>query len=302
MKKEIETMDMSRVTFPSIALIHHTPETAFELIAAAGYKNTDVLEKAPHMSIHPDEFDLDILKAAAEKHGLGIPWLNTYVGGGQHSRGSAWLHHPGFQFTNPERYTTVGFGSDDPEKLETELQHVYRAIDMAVYLGARGMRFTPGDDDPAKMDKYVPWLKKCAEYAEKNNVYMGTENHDTGIMGRPERLVELFEKIGSPYVGVIYEPYNLMEQAGYDYRKAFEVMRDHIVHVHLKDGKLMPDRRNYKPTLMGEGEFDFRWVMKRLNEIGYDGPIALEYEVAEVPPEEGLVQFYNAFKEMVSDL
>lgn len=68
---------------------------------------------------------------------------------------------------------------------------------------------------------------------------MATENHDTGIMGTPELLVELLEKVGSPNVGVIYEPYNLMEQASYDYRKGLEVMRDHIPHVHFKDGKLM---------------------------------------------------------------
>lgn len=295
-------MDMSRITTCSIALIHHSPEKAFEIIAAAGYKNVDVLEKLPHLSIHPDEFDPAVLKAAAEEHGLRIANLGTYVGGGQDARASAWLHHPGFQFTNRERYTPVGCASDDPEELETELEHVKRAIDIAAYLGARSIRFVPGDDDPAKIDKFVPWLIKCAAYAEEKNVYMATENHDTGIMGSPEVLVELLEKVGSPYMGVLYEPYNLMEQAGYDYRKAFEVMRDHIVHVHLKDGKLISDRRNYEPTLMGEGEFDFRWVVKRLNEIGYEGEIAIEYEVAEFPPEEGLKQFYNAFEEMISDL
>jgi sugar phosphate isomerase/epimerase len=93
-----------------------------------------------------------------------------------------------------------------------------------------------------------------------------------------------------------------MEQAGYDYRKAFEVMRDIIVLVHFKDGRLDPEKRTYVPTLMGEGEFDFRWVYQRLNEIGYTGELSLEYEVAEVPPEEGVVQFYNGFVKMMAGL
>jgi sugar phosphate isomerase/epimerase len=295
-------MDMSRVTFPSIALIHHPPDKAFEIIAAAGYKNVDVLEKMPHLSIHSDQCDPATVKAAADKYGLRITAVNSYVGGGVVGRAGAWLHHPGFEFPNKHLYTHNGFASEDSKELEIELQHVFRAIDIGAYFGARVVRFVPGDDDPEKIDELVPWLKRCAEYAEKKNVYLGGENHDTGILGQPEALVELCEKVGSSHLGVIYEPYNLMEQAGYDYRKAFEIMRDHIVHVHFKDGRLVPEKRTYVPTLMGEGEFDFRWAMKRLYEIGYEGEIAIEYEVAEVPPEEGLIQFYNAFKEMMSDL
>ena len=295
-------VDLTRLTFPSIAFIDYPLEKAFKLIADAGFKNTDVLEKHPHFSIHADEFDPAELGEVAQEYGLGIPWLNTYVGGGQDSRASAWLHHPGFEFTNRDRYTPVGFASEDEEELEAELQQVFCAIDIAVDLGSRGIRFVAGDDDPAKLDKYVHWLKRCAAYAEDKGILMATENHDAGIMGTPELLVELFEKVGSPNVGVIYEPYNLMEQASYDYRKAFEVMREHILHVHFKDGKLMADKRNYEPVLMGAGELDFRWVMKRLKEIGYEGEIALEYEVADVPPEDGVKQFYSAFKHMMSDM
>ena len=295
-------LDVSRLTFPSIALIKYPPDKAFEIIAAAGFKNVDVLERMPHLSIHPDECDPATVKAAAEKHGLRITAVNSYVGGGVVGRAGAWLHHPGFEFPNRHKYTYNGFASDDPKLLETELQHIFRAIDIGSYFGARVVRIAPGDDDPAKIDKIVPWFKKCAEYAEEKGVYLAGENHDTGILGQPEKMVEFCEKVGSKHLGVIYEPYNLMEQAGYDYRKAFEIMRDHIVHVHFKDGRLDPVKRTYVPTLMGEGEFDFRWVMKRLDEIGYEGELGLEYEVAEVPPEEGVKQFYTGFIKIMEGL
>ena len=42
-------LDVSRLTFPSIALIDYPPDEAFEMIAAAVYKNVDVLEKRPHL-------------------------------------------------------------------------------------------------------------------------------------------------------------------------------------------------------------------------------------------------------------
>jgi len=294
-------VDVSRVTAPSIALIHLPIEKAFEILAGIGFKKVDLLEKMPHFSLFDDECDVNEIKKAAIRYGLQISFLNTYVGGGAHARESAWRHHPGFQFPNRDRYTSTGFASDDPDELNMEYKHVCHAIDLAVFLGARGIRFVPGDDDPGKIDKMVPWLKKCAAYAEKRGICMATENHDTGIMGTPEILVDLINKIGSPNVGVIYEPLNLLEQASYDYRKAFEVMREHILHVHFKDGKLFPDVRNYRPVMMGEGELDFRWILNRLEDIGYQHEIALEYEVAEVPPEEGLRQYFDNFFRFVVD-
>jgi sugar phosphate isomerase/epimerase len=295
-------LDVSRLTFPSIALIKYPPEEAFRMIAEAGFKNVDVLEKMPHLSIHPDECDPVKVKEAADKAGLRIMAVNSYVGGGVVGRAGAWLHHPGFEFPNQHKYTYNGFASDDERELERELEHVTRAIDIGTYFGARVVRIVPGDDDPAKIDKIVPWFKKCAGYAEAKGIYLAGENHDIGILGQPARMVEFCEKVGSQHIGVIFEPYNLLEQAGYDFKKAFEIMRDHIVHVHFKDGRLDRKKRTYVPTLMGEGELDFRWLMKRLNEIGYTGEFGLEYEVAEVPPEEGVKQFYSGFIKMMEGI
>ena len=126
-------VDISRLTWPSIAFIDHPFEKACELVAGAGFKNIDVLEKMPHLSLFPEEQDPADLKAAADKHGLRIANLGTYVGGGQDSRGSAWLHHPGFKFSNKDRYTSVGFASADEKDLETELEQVKRAVDIAAY-------------------------------------------------------------------------------------------------------------------------------------------------------------------------
>jgi len=293
-------IDVSKVTAPSIALIHLPLEEALKILADVGFKKVDLLEKMPHFSLFDDECNPNEVKKIATKYGLQINFLNTYVGGGAHARESAWRHHPGFTFPNRHRYTSKGFASDDPDEVKREYELVCRAIDLAAFLGARGIRFVPGDDDPNKIDKIVPWLKKCAAYAEKKHICMATENHDTGIMGTPEILVDMLNKIGSPNVGVIYEPLNLLEQASYDYRKAFEIMREYILHVHFKDGKLDPNIRNYRPVMMGEGEIDFKWILRRLDEIGYNYEIALEYEVAEVPPEKGLRQYFENFFRLVT--
>jgi len=289
-------MDVSRISCCSIALIDRPWDKALEVIAAAGYRKVDLLEKPPHLSLFPDECDPSAVKAAAEAHGLQIANLGTYVGGGQAGRGVQWAIH-GFQAPNMGRFTSCGFSSDDPAELEAELEQVRQAIDLAVFFGARSMRIFAGNDDPKTLDKIVPWVRRSAEYAAERNIYIGLENHSDGIAGQPELCVELAEKVGSPFFGVLYEPHNLMAEGGVDYRYALGAMKDHIVHVHFKDGA--PTEEGYGLTLMGEGEIDFPWIMEQLDALGYEGDIALEYELPSPEPEVGLKQFYQALAAML---
>jgi sugar phosphate isomerase/epimerase len=291
--------DINRITFPTIPMIHHPWEKTCQLIAEAGYKNVDIIDKPPHWSVFPDEADHKAIKKTAEKYGLRITSINGYFGGGQSGRFGAWKHHPGFQFPNADRYTKVGFASSDPKDLEKEMDQTKKAIDCAAFFGSELLRFVPGDEDEKKLEQMLPYLKEMTRYAKEKNVTMVCENHDTGILGQPETLVKMCEMVGYDNIGIIYEPLNLMEQATIDYRKAFEVQRDIIKMVHLKDGFLDPSKRTYVPTLFGEGDMDYEWVVNRLEAIGYKGYIGLEYEVAGLPVEKGAKQYLDGYKKMV---
>lgn len=287
-------MDMSRVSACSIALNHLPADKAFEIIAAAGYKKVDIHEKV-HLTIFPDECDPAALKAAAEACGLQIANLATYAGGGLDGRRTAYSFH-GWEVSNLERFTSCGFSSDDPAELKTEFEQLQRTIDLAVFFGARSIRVVPGNDQPETLDRIVPWFKRAAEYAAGKNIYMGVENHSAGIAGTPDLCVELAEKVGSPYFGVLYEPGNLMHDTGTDYRAALEAVKDYVVHCHFKDCKPVAD--GYEMQQMGEGAIDFPWIVERLDAVGYAGDIALEYELHSPGPEEGLKRFYDDFAAM----
>jgi len=263
------------------------------------HKNVDIIDKSPHWSVFPEECDHKAVKKAAEKQRLKISMINGYFGGGAAGRESAWKHHPGFKFPNKHKYTPVGFASSDNKELQQELEQMKKAIDVADFFGSKMLRFVPGDEDPAKLDRMIPFLREMTKYAKEKNIVMVCENHDTGILGQPHTLVEMCGKVGLDNIGVIYEPLNLMEQAGLDYKKAFEVMRDIIKMVHLKDGFLDPTRRTYVPTLFGEGDMDYEWVVDRLYAIGYKGYIGLEYEVSGFPVEKGVKQYLDGYKKMV---
>lgn len=286
-------MDDSRISICSISVIKHPPERAFEIIGAAGYKKVDVLERVPHFSLFPEECDPAALKAAAESNGLQIANLATYVGGGTNGRSAVWTAWHGWTVPEPHQFSSFGFSSDTLAEQEKELEQLVRAIELAVFFGSRSIRVIPGNDRPDTMDKIVPWLKRAAEYAEEQNIYMGIEHmHGLGtISGTPELLRELVEKVDSPYLGVLYEPGNLMYISRIDYRRGLEVLKDFVVHCHLKDIRLVGE--GYESHLPGEGDIDFVWIVEQLAAAGYEGDYALEYEVLDPGPEPGFKMAYD---------
>lgn len=263
-------MDLSRLSTCTFPLKDRPLAEALPIIAAAGYKRIDLLGRMPHFSLDPSECDPNAVHALAQANGLEIANLGTYVG--------------------------VGLASEDEAVQTAALAEMKRAIDIAATYGARSIRvFRPHSeiDDPAKIDHVVPWLQQAAAYAESKGVYMGFENHGGPLCGDPEQCRILSAKVGSPYFGVLYDPCNLMG-AGTDYRAALDIMQDHITHVHFKDG--IVDGDGFRRTMLGKGAIDFGWIMERLNDIGYAGHIATEYELPDPAPETGLQIWYDAYQ------
>lgn len=90
---------------------------------------------------------------------------------------------------------------------------------------------------------------------------LGIENHGGAITGSPETLKRLFDQIGSPYLGLLYDPCNYV-QKNVDYRAALELLKDHLAHVHLitlsatLQCKRLPEyfqKSYWRGTLAGEG-------------------------------------------------
>jgi sugar phosphate isomerase/epimerase len=265
-------MDLNRLSACTYPLKDRPLVDALPVIAAAGYQRIDLLGRMPHFSLDPVECNPEALKALVADHGLTVANLGTYVG--------------------------VGLASADEAAQEAALQEVKLAIEVAAYLGARSIRvFRPNSaiDDPAVIDHVVPWLQRAATYAAAHQVFMGFENHGGPLCGNPTHCQTLCTKVDSPYFGVLYDPCNLMG-AGTDYRTALTAMRDHIAHVHFKDGAM--DEQGFRRTMLGEGDIDFGWIMTQLDENGYEGHIATEYELPEPSPEEGLAIWYQAYRDL----
>ncbi len=144
-------------------------------------------------------------------------------------------------------------------------------------------------------DFAMRWTPILDAYAEAG-VRFGLEVHPTEIAfdtASAERAVEAVN--GHKAFGFNYDPSHLGYQ-GVDYVRFIRRFADRIVHVHMKDAwwgrgdgsagvfgghtSFGDARRYWDFRSVGRGDIDFEEVIVALNDIGYDGPLSVEWEDA----------------------
>jgi len=137
------------------------------------------------------------------------------------------------------------------------------------------------------------WKPILDEFASCG-VKFALEVHPTEIafdIVTAERALESVD--GHPAFGFNYDPSHLAYQ-GVDYVGFLRRFRDRIFHVHMKDvwwsatpcqsgvfgGHLEfgDPRRAWDFRSLGRGRIDFESIIRTLNEIGYNGPLSVEWE------------------------
>ncbi len=112
----------------------------------------------------------------------------------------------------------------------------------------------------------------------------------------PETLRAIFEVTPSPHLGICYDPSHFA-RIGVDYRRLLMEFGDRVRHVHAKDTELLEDGLYafgclgqsfgtryshgegwWRYCIPGWGVVDWKWVVARLEEAGYDGPLSIELE------------------------
>ncbi|MEN6403026.1 MAG: sugar phosphate isomerase/epimerase family protein [Armatimonadia bacterium] len=261
-------MDLRRVSSCTYPVRERTPLEALQVMAAAGLRKADLWGGLPQFSIVSTQVSLDDLLQAAADTGVAVANLGSYPG--------------------------RGFASPNPLVRKAEVEALKTTLYAAKALGARSIRVLPGQgEDPAMIPQLAEGFSAATELAAELQVYMGMENHAGSIAGSPEDVRRLCEAVGSPYFGILYEPANLMH-GGVDYKEAFHVFHQHIVHIHVKDGAT--DGKGFQRTHLGEGEIDYRWVIASMEELGYTGDYALEYEICDLEAiETGLPRWVEYF-------
>lgn len=138
-------------------------------------------------------------------------------------------------------------------------------------------------------ERFIPVLDVCAECGVK----FALEVHPTEIafdLYTAERTLEALK--GHEAFGFNFDPSHLIWQ-GVDPAQFIRYFPDRIFHVHMKDAIVKPDgksgilgshlnfgdpRRAWDFRSLGHGSVDFEEIIRALNDIGYEGPLSVEWE------------------------
>lgn len=181
------------------------------------------------------------------------------------------------------------------EPPESSYEELARAIPRMHRMGVEMIRVmsfsTPREriGDPAIAAEAIGRMKVLARMAEEGGVTLVHENCDGWGAASYEHTLRLLEQVDSPALKLVFDTGNpvfhddLRGEPPYRKQDALEFyhrVKDHVVYVHIKDGRMVDGKVRF--TFAGEGDGHVRQVCADLRDRGYDGGISIEPHLAAV--------------------
>lgn len=218
-----------------------------------------------------------------------------------------------------------GHGFQDRLQNPDKIEKSKRILDLAVELGTNivttHIGIVPENKDSAIYEAIQMACEELGLYAKSLNAYFAIE---TG----PETsatLKSFLDSLSSNGVSVNFDPANMVMVTGDDPVEGVKLLKDYIVHTHVKDGiQLKPvDPRDvygalgykggtdhekiaemvasgeyFRELPLGQGVVNFAKYFEALKDIGYTGYLTIEREVKTNPVEDisEAIKFIQTFK------
>lgn len=165
------------------------------------------------------------------------------------------------------------------------LEEIRRCAQIARLLNCRGLRIMLGHfaarrSEPLPEIDYtglLQWLKEADHIMEEWGTQIWIETHNE--FATAKSLMKLLEDGEFKNCRLIWDVMHPLEE-GEKPETTIRLMKDMLVHVHVKDGMPWedPDMACYRYTRLGEGEIPIPDILSMLNKRGYDGFLSLEWE------------------------
>lgn len=168
---------------------------------------------------------------------------------------------------------------DSPEEISRNLEGLKRCTEIATELDTkliRGFTFWARGDFYSRLDDIAECFMKPIDILKDAGLILVLEFDPTVYATNAAKLKQVIQKINSPYVKALWDPGNDIYDPDKEqpYPTGYELIKDEIRHIHLKDAHLVNGVAEGTP--MCKGEVDYRGQFLRLIEDGYDGFLSLE--------------------------
>jgi sugar phosphate isomerase/epimerase len=160
-----------------------------------------------------------------------------------------------------------------PPRIDDTFRSVERQVAAARQFGVDLLRLFFGrlplaDYSATRLDQVCGNLRELSDrYPDVRFVF---ENHD-GVSLDPAICRDVLARVGRPNIRMNFDPINF-ERHGVDSRRALDVVRPFVAHVHLKG------LQHSEFCEFGVGDVDLTPVLRTLLASGYTGSFSVEYE------------------------
>ena len=161
------------------------------------------------------------------------------------------------------------------EAFDKHFEEFKRACEIAHRMGTGNIRmfsFYVSDEQRDSMkEKVFERLGRFVDYASGNGIVLLHEN-EKGIYGeKAAECRELMDEFAGEHFKAIFDFANFV-QAGQDTLEAYELLKDYIAYIHVKDAR----KENGTVVPVGYGDGNVETILKKLFEKGFDGFLSLE--------------------------
>jgi sugar phosphate isomerase/epimerase len=244
-------------TGSTICFKPYTIEEALHGLAEAGFVNVEIgAVKGFLQHLDPDDPDVDGARRLLDRHGLRCVSLS----------GHAPLH------------------------LDEGLRRLRNVLAAAEALGAGVLNTFTGDAETAEeVERFKANARVLADEAEAAGIRLCIET-DSNLLPTAEVGMRLLDEIGHDWVGINYDPGNVVYYTGARPEDDVRHGLGRYGHIHLKDQRGGQGVLDFPPP--GEGDIDLVSILRDLAGSDFAGPVSMEIEFLDYvyPPWEECVE------------
>ena len=252
-----------------------------------------ILKKCP-ISCFADEIDSSVEKQMALMEELGIGWVEFRSGDGKgvadytEAEAEALMRR-----LEGKKIGVSAVGSpigkiSITDDFEPHLESLAHIAELAKIWNTPYIRcfsfFIPEGEKPEKFrDEVFRRMDRMVELAARKNLVLLHENEKEIYGDLAPRCLELMEKFGGENLKATFDFANFV-QCGQDTLEAWDMLKNHVAYVHVKDalfdgGRVVP---------VGQGDGNVKEILTRLDQEGFQGFLSLEPHLADFAGLSGL--------------
>ncbi|MCY3721820.1 MAG: sugar phosphate isomerase/epimerase [Candidatus Poribacteria bacterium] len=202
----------------------------------------------------------------------------------------------------------------DAPVYQAHITTLQRCIDVAQALGTHLVRIFSfrkemvlfGADPVISEGAWTTLLNRLEEplrIADAAGITLVIETAISGNVTSAHLARKLIDELDAPHLKVLWDPCSSLYCTEIPYPDGYEVIREHIAHVHLKDGVVNLPAATFDFCAMRQGQMDpyYNDIMNALKRDGYEGAISLEsvYTPVDGTREDGFRESLPVFMELM---